>query len=355
MEKVYSPCDFSVNKECFSDVFSRLCIYVLQSVNRFKQKGDTMKIAFFETKPEEREFFSNELGSEELHFFDSTINEALQSEEEYEAVSVFIHSRIDDEILSRLPKLRYIQTRSTGFEHILCDALYRRGIVASNVAGYGGPAVAEFAFSLLLNATRRTHTAIARAKEGVFEYRDLKGMELFGKRLGILGLGTIGSRMARIGGGMGMRLSAWSRTRHPIVDELGIDFHEDLEELLSVSDVVMIALPLTPATEALLNRRSIKSLKEGAIIVNVAREKIIEKELYGTLNNQMCLDVIPDLKYIPRYNILYTPHMAYYTSEAIERIMRISLENMKAFIDGKELPNCLKTACKRDYRTEKEE
>ncbi len=308
-----------------------------------------MKIAFFETKPEEKEFFSKHLKSEELYFFDGTINEELHKEEDYEAVSVFVHSRIDDGILSLLPRLRYIQTRSSGFEHLLCDALYKRGILASNVAGYAGPAVAEFAFSLLLNATRQTYKAIDRAKEGIFEYRDLKGMELFGKRLGILGLGTIGSQMARIGKGMGMKLSAWSRTKRPIVDELGIEFHTELEKVLVSSDVVMIALPLTPATRGVLNSENIKSLKAGAIIVNVARAEIMERELYSDLENTMCLDVISDLKNVARHNVLYTPHMAYYTKEALERIMTISLQNMEAFIEGRELPNCLKAACRRDY------
>ncbi|WP_457595288.1 NAD(P)-dependent oxidoreductase [Hydrogenimonas sp.] len=311
-----------------------------------------MKIAFYETKPEEKAFFSSRLKGHDLTFSDRTINDALTAESDFEAVSVFVHSRIDERVLSLLPKLRYIQTRSTGYEHLVCDTLYKRKIVASNVAGYGGPAVAEFAFSLLLNATRHTHTAIARAKEGIFEYRDLKGMELCGKRLGILGLGTIGSQMARIGKGMGMELLAWSRSRRPIVDELGITFLTDLEALLERSDVVMVALPLTPATKGLLNKESVKRMKKGAIVVNVARAEIVEAELYGSLENTLCLDVISDLKYVVRPNILYTPHMAYYTKEALERIMEISLENLKAFIDGKPLPNCLKLACRRDYGTD---
>ncbi len=308
-----------------------------------------MNIAFYETKPEERAFFSSRLEGHELTFFDRTINDALTSVSEFEAVSVFVHSRIDERVLSLLPKLRYIQTRSTGYEHLVCDALYKRGILASNVAGYGGPAVAEFAFSLLLNATRHTHTAIARAKEGIFEYRDLKGMELSGKRLGILGLGTIGSQMARIGKGMGMELLAWSRSRRPIVDELGIAFVEDLDELLEKSDVVMIALPLTPATRGLLNCRNAGRLKKSAIIVNVARAEIVEAELYGSLENPLCLDVVSDVKHVVRPNILYTPHMAYYTEEALERIMEISLANLQAFIEGKPLPNCLRLACRREY------
>jgi D-lactate dehydrogenase len=231
----------------------------------------------------------------------------------------------------------------------MCEALYRRGVVASNVTGYGGPAVAEFAFSLLLNCTRHTYTAIGRAKEGIFEYRDLKGVELCGKRLGILGLGTIGSQMARIGKGFGMELAAWSRSRRSIVDELGMDFQTDLTEVMKISDVLMIALPLTPSTKGLINRQNIGNLKKDAVIVNVARAQIIEDELYGSVENRLCLDVISDIRYVVRHNIIYTPHMAYYTKEALERIMEISLKNMRAFIDSKPLPNCLKIACGRDY------
>ena len=309
-----------------------------------------MIIAFFETKPEERAFFEAHLKGQTLHFFDGTIQDELKESADYEAVSVFVHSRITDEVLKKLPKLRYLQTRSTGYDHIKCPALYKRGLVVSNVAGYGGPAVAEFAFSLLLNATRHTWKALHRAKEGIFEYHDLKGSELFGKRIGILGLGTIGQRMAYIAKGFGMQISAWSRTKKPIVEELGIDF-TSLEEVLKKSDVVMIALPLTPATKNLIDAKRAALLKKEAILVNAARGEIVAKELYTTLPNVLCLDVTADLTCVSRPNVLYTPHMAYYTREALERIMEISLQNMQAFLEGRPLPNCLRLACERDYQT----
>jgi D-lactate dehydrogenase len=307
-----------------------------------------MKIAFFETKAEERDFFSERMKGHELCFFEGTINEELEKPADYEAVSLFVHSRVTEEVLEKLPKLRYLQTRSTGYDHIKCPALYERGILVSNVAGYGGPAVAEFAFSLLLNATRHTHEALWRATRGNFDYADLKGIELFGKRLGILGLGTIGSRMAYIGKGFGMELSAWSRSRKPIVAELGIDF-TSLDDVLRKSDVVMIALPLTPATENLIDAGRAKLLKKEAIVVNVARGEIIAKALYTTLSNVLCLDVTADEACIGSPNVFYTPHMAYYTHEALRRIMEISLRNMEAFLEGRPLPNCLKLPCEKEY------
>ncbi len=307
-----------------------------------------MKIAFFETKPEEKEFFEKNLPNEELFFFDDTINKTLQKEELYDAVSIFVHSRITDAVLNKLPKLQYLQTRSTGYDHIKCQALYERGLVVSNVAGYGGSAVAEFAFSLLLNATRKTYKALQRTKEDNFEYSDLKGMELYGKTLGILGLGTIGSQMARIAKGFGMNIVAHSRTRKEIVDELGITFCE-FEKVLVQSDVLMIALPLTPATKNLLNEQSVKNIKEDTIIVNTSRGEIIEDRLYKKMDTIFCLDVIGDISYVQETNVLYTPHMAYFTQEALQRIRNISLLNMQAFLEKKELPNCLALACKRDY------
>ena len=307
-----------------------------------------MKIAFFEIKPEEKIFFQQHLQNQELFFFESTINDAIEDAQEYDVVSVFVHSRITDDILDKLPTLRYLQTRSTGYDHVKCNALYSRGLVVSNVAGYGGPAVAEFAFSLLLNATRQTCIALERSKTRDFEYGDLKGIELFGKTLGILGLGTIGSQMAQIGKGFGMNIVAYSRTRKPIVDELGIHFC-DLDTVLQKSDILMLALPLTPATHAIINEKNANKLKKDAIIINTARGEVIEDVLYGKMKNILCLDVISNIKYIHRDNILYTPHMAYYTKEALQRIMQISLENINAFLVSEPLPNCLKLSCVRDY------
>ena len=310
-----------------------------------------MKIAFFEIKAEERDFFEAHISAHELFFFETTINEALNRQEAYDVVSIFIHSQITDDILEKLPQLQYLQTRSTGYDHIKCDKLYARGLVISNVAGYGGPAVAEFAFSLLLNASRHTYIALERTKKDDFSYADLKGTELFGKTIGILGLGTIGSQMARIAKGFGMHVFVHSRTKKEIVDTLALEFCE-LDVLLSKSDIIMLALPLTPTTVNILNKENSKNLKEDVIIVNAARGELIEDTLYKEMPNIFCLDVISNVKYIHKDNILYTPHMAYYTQEALKRIMQISLNNIDAFLAEKVLPNCLKLSCKRDYQVE---
>ncbi|MBD3790062.1 MAG: lactate dehydrogenase [Campylobacterales bacterium] len=307
-----------------------------------------MKIAFFEIKEEEKQFFESGLKEHELSFFNETIQDALIKTEAYDAVSVFVHSHITDDILNKLPKLTYLQTRSTGYDHIKCTQLYERNIKVSNVVGYGGPAVAEFAFSLLLNATRKTHIALDRSKHGDANYVDLKGIELFGKTIGILGLGTIGLQMAKIAKGFGMEVLGYSRTQKPLFDELGIRF-TSLEEVLKNADIIMPALPLTPATQNLINLQNSHLIKKEAMIINTARGEIIEASLYDTLPNMIACDVCSNITLAQKENFFFTPHMAYYTKEALERILMISLENMEQFLAGKIPQNCLRLSCAKEY------
>lgn len=307
-----------------------------------------MKIAFFEVKPEEKVFFSEALKEHELSFFETTINDALTQTQEYEIVSVFVHSHINDAILHMLPKMNYLQTRSTGYDHIKCEELYTRELTLSNVAGYAGPAVGEFAFSLLLNATRKTYTSLLRSKDNNFNYEDLQGVELYGKTIGILGLGTIGERLAHIASGFGMNIMAYSRTRKPVVDELNINF-APLDELLTQSDIIMIALPLNPSTKNIINTDNASLIQSNAILINIARAEIIDESLYSVLPNIIATDFGLEAHVNEKSNILCTPHMAYYTKEALLRIMEISLENIQAFVQGDTLPNCLKSACHQNY------
>ncbi len=307
-----------------------------------------MKIAFFEIKQEERDFFESHLQGHELFFFEGTIQDILTNTEAYEVVSVFVHSLISNDILEKLPKLRYLQTRSTGFEHLKCTQIYQRDLVASNVAGYAGPPVAEFAFSLLLNATRKTNIALQRSKKNDFNYLDLQGSELFGKTMGILGLGTIGIQVAKISKGFGMDILGYSRTKKLIFDELEIAF-VSLEEVLKNADILMLALPLTPSTQNLIDQKNAILIKKECIIINIARSEIMEKSLYHTLSNTIACDIDSDTTLTGKENILHTPHMAYYTKEALHRIVAISLDNMKQFLNSETPRNSLELVCQKEY------
>ena len=261
--------------------------------------------------------------------------------ENFEVISIFIHSKITKEILDKLPNLKYIQTRSTGYDHIDIVECYKRGIIVSNVKGYAGPAVGEFAFSLLFEAIRKTYKAINRVKNNNFNYKDLQGIEIYSKTIGILGLGAIGTQIAKISKGFGAKTIGFSRKINNIVD-----IHtSNLDEVLNC-DFLFIALPLTPKTKNLIsNPTKIKA----KVIINIARDEIISKEVYQNFNGIIATDVTNDIELLQKENIIITPHMAYYTKEALERIFKISLDNLCDFLDNKKPRNCLIEECKKEY------
>lgn len=307
-----------------------------------------MKIAFFEIRDDEKHFFQSNLVDHELFFYEGTIQDELTEQKSFDIVSLFVHSQIDEQILFLLPELKYLQTRSTGYDHVKCKELYNKHIRVSNVTGYAGPAVAEFAFSLLLNISRHTNTALERSRQGNGYYLDLKGFELEGKTIGIAGLGTIGIQMARIAKGFGMKILGHTRTQKAVYHELEIELM-DLDELLGKVDVLMLALPLTPATRGIINLENSMLIQPETIIINTARCEVMDPSLYITLPNMIASDVCDDITLARKENFFYTPHMAYYTEEALQRILETSLLNLKQFISGKRPQNCLKFECAKEY------
>ena len=296
-----------------------------------------MKIAFFEIKPEEKSFFEQNLKGHELYFFTETVNE-YNGKNDFNIISVFINSKVNKNVLEKFPKLQYIQTRSTGVDHLDLEEIYKRGLFASNVEGYAGPAVGEFSFSLLFEAIRKTYIAIQRLKKGDLYYADLKGIEVAGKTVGILGLGTIGKYIAKLALGFDAEVIGFNRSEKKIE---GIEYTDNLDYVLKYSDFLFIALPLTKFTKNMINMQNISKFK-GKVIINPARAEIIQKEVYETFEGIIAADVLPDWNLAKKENIIATPHMAYYTKEALFRIMKISLENIRDFLSGNKPRNCLK-------------
>jgi D-lactate dehydrogenase len=301
-----------------------------------------MKIAFFETKPEEKEFFQKYIKN--AKFFEKPVNE-YSNLEEFDIISIFINSKIDKNILDKLKNVKYIQTRSSGYDHIDIVECYKRGIIVSNVKGYAGAAVGEFAFSLLLEALRKTFIAITRVKNSNLYYKDLKGVEIANKTIGVLGLGSIGGNIVKISKGFGANVIGFSRSYK---EEFKDIYTNSLEEVLTKSDFLFIALPLTPKTKNLINKKNI-SLFKGNVIINPARAEIIEEDVYKNFNGIIAADVLPNWELAKKENIIATPHMAYYTKEALKRIMEISLQNLQDFLNNKKPRHCLKIECQKNY------
>jgi len=325
-----------------------------------------MKIGFFELEGWEEEIIKRGLPDHELSFSKEKLNELHPSaQKDFDIIAVFVDSRITEEVLKDFPNLKFLTTMSTGFDHIDLGAASKRGIAVGYVPGYGDNTVAEFAFGLLLNLTRKIYQSIDQIKEsGSFSLNGLRGVDLKGKTIGIIGTGRIGKEAVKIANGFGMNVIAYD----PMPDQkFAVESrfrYVQLEELLSSSDVVTIHCPYNKQTHHLLNRGNLKNAKRGAYLVNTARGSIVETEaLIEALNEGIlrgaALDVLEEeegtkeeLSYLNSGrerlqkmlenhalmrmpNVLITPHIAFNSQEALERILNITIANIKSFIEGK--------------------
>ncbi|MBB3892961.1 D-lactate dehydrogenase [Phenylobacterium haematophilum] len=284
-----------------------------------------------------------------------------------EAISPFVESDLRRDVLECLPRLKLIATRSTGFDHI--DLAYCRsaGVTVCNVPDYGDHTVAEHAFALLLSLIRKIPEAGDRVRRGDFSTRGLRGFELAGKTLGVIGAGRIGRRAIEIGRGFSMEVLAFDMAPDlQAAQDLGFQY-VDFVDLLSAADVITVHVPGGGGSQGLISDPEFALMKPGAILINTARGGVVDPEALiraidsGRLGGAG-LDVIAEEKALRdeaeifrsgsglqpdqlrtmiadhallRFpNVLITPHIAYDTREAVGRIIDTSLANIEAFAQG---------------------
>jgi D-lactate dehydrogenase len=253
--------------------------------------------------------------------------------------------RITPEVLGACPHLRLIVTRSTGYDHIDRDAARERGIVVCNVPDYGAHMIAEHAFALMLAVARNVCRGDARYRQiHRFDDAGLGGVELFGKTLGIVGMGRIGRHSLRIGKGFGMEVVA-----HDVLPDetlaANVGFrYLPLFEALAESDFVTIHVPLQDTTRHLFDAATLQQVKLGAILVNTSRGDVVDTEaLKVTLASGRLrgagLDVLEEerTRYhdFAEHNVVVTPHLGWYTEEARDRLLKVSLDNVRAWVAGR--------------------
>lgn len=251
---------------------------------------------------------------------------------------------VSKETMDKLQALKLIATRSTGYDHIDVEAASKRGIVVCNVPDYGAHMIAEHGFALLLAVARNIVTAANRySQERLFNDKGLVGVELFGKTLGILGTGRIGAHVVRIGHGFGMKIMAYDVVENTRLKEDYSVRYLPLPQLLQEADFVTVHLSLNKETRGLICRKTLQLMKTGSILVNMARGSIvITEELVEALREGRLagagLDVLEDER--ERYhdfhglNVVVTPHIGWYTKEAVSRLLDVTLDNIKAFMEG---------------------
>jgi D-lactate dehydrogenase len=325
-----------------------------------------MKIAFFEIKSWEKEIvpsYAKKLGAD---IYSQEIEEAIKIAAEYEIISTFIYSDLSSKTLAQLPHLKMIATRSTGFDHIDLEYCRRHKIAVANVPSYGEHTVAEHAFALILALSRRIIEGVDRVRQGGFSPEGLTGFDLRGKTLGVVGVGHIGQWMVRYGKAFGMKVLGVTHSPHPKLEKRFGYKRVPLEVCLEESDIVSLHVPYFKATHHLINRQNIKRMKKGAFLINTSRGPVVETEavlwaLEQGILGGAGLDVLEeeeilddptalfkryvtndDLKELvgahllrEKKNVLITPHNAFNTKEAIERIIKTTYQNIVAFQKGK--------------------
>lgn len=257
---------------------------------------------------------------------------------------------ISEDVLNQLDSLKFIGVLATGYNVINTEVAKAKGIIVANVPGYGTTSVVQMTFALLLelclHVQRHSDTVMEGkwAKSVDWCYWDYPLVELSGKTIGIIGFGRIGQQVGDVATAFGMNIIGTSRTQSDQSHRKNFKW-ADVTELLEQSDVVSIHCPLFPDTQGLINMENLKRMKRSAFLLNTSRGPIIvDKDLADALNNDVIagagidvLSVEPPSEDNPLFkakNCIITPHIAWATKEARERLMEITVKNLTAFING---------------------
>lgn len=322
-----------------------------------------MKIAFYGTKPYDKIWFeplAEEYGFE-IRFIELPCSEeTVFLAKGYDAICIFVNDYVNAAMIEQLyeMKVRAILLRSAGFNHVDVKAAEGK-VVILRVPSYSPEAVAEFAMALLLTVNRYTHKAYNRTRDFNMSLNGLMGKDLNHKVAGVIGTGKIGQAMIQIFNGFQMRVLAYDP--YPIE---GIKAeYVSLEELMRDSDVISLHCPLTPETEHIINKETIALMKDGVYLVNTSRGGLIDTEalIDGLLQKKFAgvgLDVYEEeegifyedrsgeiiedenlARLVTFPNVLITSHMGFFTTEAMQAIARVTMENAYALEHGLPLKN----------------
>jgi len=332
-----------------------------------------MKVAFFEVQDWDRRMLAEWAGAAR----DAVLREDclnLNNVAEFrdcDVVSVFLYCAITAEIMEAMPRLRLIATRSTGVDHVDLKAAAARKIGVCNVPEYGANTVAEHTFGLILGLSRKIYAADRRVRKRDFSLQGLDGFDLRAKTLGVIGAGNIGLHVIRIARSLSMRVLAHDLKRNDLLAEVLEFEYADLDRVLREADVISLHAPLVEATRHLIGADAIEKMKPGALLINTARgglvdtaaladaleagrlggaaldvfegeESIAEESELLYRECRECGPVEAVSRLLDRDDVIVTPHMGFYSREALERILRTTLDNIEAFAAGR--PRNLVTA-----------
>jgi len=291
-----------------------------------------------------------ELG--ELTVYDRTAPENVLERAKGAQVILTNKVVITEELMDKLPDLRYIGVLATGYNVVDIPAARKHGIIVTNIPAYSTMSVAQMVIAHLLNITNQVALHSDAVKQGEwqrnkdFSFSLTPLIELDGKTLGIVGLGNTGTATARIAQSLGMRILAYSSKSADALKEMGIEKACSYEQLFREADVLSLHCPLTEETHHLVNAERLKLMKPTAILINTGRGPLVdEAALADALNEGRIMaagvDVLQEepprngSPLINARNCYITPHIAWATKAARERLLNIAVANVKAFMEGK--------------------
>jgi len=319
-----------------------------------------MTISFFEITESQKEKFIRVFSKNHtLNFFEESIqNVDLKDFSDSDILCVFVYSTVSKEIINSCSNLKLIVTRSTGIDHIDTEHANKRGIDVKNVPLYGENTVAEHTFALILSLSRKIHESYISTTCGNFSTDGLMGFDLRGKTIGLIGGGRIGLHVARMARSFGMHVRVYDINQDEFLAEI-INFrYIPLDEILKQSDIISLHLPSNKHTRHIINKESLSKMKEGAILINTARGDLVDTSaLLDALDSGKIygagLDVLEgesfmieeenkfnspiseaakviekNKKLTQKPNVVITPHNAFNSKEAIDRIIAKTIENI---------------------------
>lgn len=289
-----------------------------------------------------------ELG--ELTVYERTAPEEVLTRTEEAEIVLTNKVVLSAEILCKLPKLKYIGVLATGYNVVDTEAARAQGVAVTNIPAYSTDSVVQMTFAHILNITNCVAHYARENREGKwarskdFCYWDTPLLELSGLTLGVVGLGNIGMKVARVARTLGMEVYAATSKSSSSLPE-GIQ-KTTFKGLLGVCDILTLHCPLTPDTRELVNAKTLGMMKRGAVVINTGRGPLVNEDdvaealrsgqlaAYGA--DVMCQEPPrEDNPLLAEPNAFITPHVAWATIDARRRLMKIAADNIKAFVEGK--------------------
>ncbi|MFA5792147.1 MAG: NAD(P)-dependent oxidoreductase [Candidatus Paceibacterota bacterium] len=329
-----------------------------------------MKIIFFGLDKDKQSIFSGAFGDADVSFSDQKLDENnVEKAKDADVVCLFVNSTVNKNVIDALPNLKFIATRSTGFDHIDYEYAATKGIKISNVPAYGSHTVAEFTFGLILNLSRKIIKANNYVRESSdFNYSaDMEGFDLQGKTLGVIGTGKIGKNVVLIAKSFGMNVMAYDLYPDFTFAKENNFIYKSLEEVISKSDIITLHTPYNKENHHLINKENISTMKRGVCLINTARGELIDTEalvfglkegiiaglgsdllenerqlkdeknflVSGKANEEekRIINLNHELMKMP--NVIITPHIAFFAHEAVAEILKITVLNIQGFFAGK--------------------